>query len=136
MTKDLLSITNGYFTEDSRPLAREQPVPLSTLILKLFARVVCKIKAIVDDNLDLCNPDSYRSICDRFNIGKATAVRSVRRVMNALTSIREFDIKWPTEEEAMVSSRIFQEMKGFPGVYTGSNCWDTCKNRCSKKKKS
>ncbi|XP_018365087.1 PREDICTED: uncharacterized protein LOC108762546, partial [Trachymyrmex cornetzi] len=47
----------------------------------------------------LATPDSYRSICDRFDVGKATGWRSVKRVVNALINLRNYYIKWPTEEE-------------------------------------
>ncbi|KAG5874829.1 hypothetical protein JTB14_009288 [Gonioctena quinquepunctata] len=43
-------------------------------------------------------PDSYslRSICGRFNIGRATALRTVRRVAEALFSLSKTICKWPT----------------------------------------
>ncbi|KAK0071209.1 hypothetical protein PV326_001543 [Microctonus aethiopoides] len=40
--------------------------------------------------------DSYRSICDRFNVGKATAIRSVQRVTYALYCLAPRFIQWPT----------------------------------------
>ncbi|KYQ49984.1 hypothetical protein ALC60_10940 [Trachymyrmex zeteki] len=39
--------------------------------------------------------DSYRSVCDRFNVGRATAVRAVRRVTHALFLNASTFIKWP-----------------------------------------
>ena len=56
------------------------------------------------------------SVCDCFNVGRATAVRSVRRVVNALVSLREQFIKWPTEEKVVTSEREFRSKKGFPDV--------------------
>ncbi|XP_018314654.1 uncharacterized protein [Mycetomoellerius zeteki] len=64
----------------------------------------------------LATPDSYRSICDRFNVGKATGLRIVRRVINALISLREQFITWPTEDEAIESIATFKQDKGFPNV--------------------
>lgn len=59
---------------------------------------------------------SFRSICDRFDVGKATAWRAVRRVVNALINLRNYYIKWPTEQEAMECAAFLEEKKGFPGV--------------------
>ena len=51
-TKDLLPITNGYFTEASRDTpVREQPTRLSILILNLFARIVCKMYIYIRINV-------------------------------------------------------------------------------------
>lgn len=60
-------------------------------------------------------PDSYRSICSRFNIGKATGLRIVRRVTKALIEISPNIIKWPTGEYL---EQIKQDIsrKGFPGT--------------------
>jgi len=57
----------------------------------------------------------FRSVCDRFDVGK-TAWRSVRRVVNALVNLREHYIKWPTEQEASKSATCFEQKKGFPGI--------------------
>lgn len=40
----------------------------------------------------------YRSVCDRFNVGRATAVRAVRRVCHALFITSSRFIQWPTED--------------------------------------
>ncbi|XP_018315246.1 putative nuclease HARBI1 [Mycetomoellerius zeteki] len=64
----------------------------------------------------LATPDSNRSICDRFDVGKATGWRSVKRVVNALINLRNYYIKWPTEEEAMECATFLEEKKGFPGI--------------------
>lgn len=56
---------------------------------------------------------SCRSICSRFNIGKATAIRTVRRVTNALLDISHQIVKWPTNEERIAMVRAFNAM-GFP----------------------
>lgn len=58
----------------------------------------------------------FRSICDCFDVGKATAWRAVRRVVNALMNLRNYYIKWPTEQEAMESATFLEQKKGFPGV--------------------
>ncbi|KAK0165752.1 hypothetical protein PV328_004247 [Microctonus aethiopoides] len=46
--------------------------------------------------------DSYRSVCDRFNIGRATAARAVRRF-----------IQWPTDDAIKVM-RGFERASDFP----------------------
>ncbi|XP_031354630.1 putative nuclease HARBI1 isoform X1 [Photinus pyralis] len=61
----------------------------------------------------LGTPDSYRSVSDRFNVGKATAVISVRRVVN--DHVHTF-IKWPIADEMETSIRVFRAVKGFPNV--------------------
>lgn len=48
----------------------------------------------------MATPDSYRLVCDRFNIGRATAWRVNRRVCAAIYSLALQFIKWPNEEEA------------------------------------
>lgn len=58
----------------------------------------------------------FRSVCDRFGVGNATAWRAIKRVVHALINLRTQYIKWPTEEEVMESARIFEGKKGFPGV--------------------
>ncbi|KAG5869227.1 hypothetical protein JTB14_035663 [Gonioctena quinquepunctata] len=60
-------------------------------------------------------PDSYRSICGRFDIGKATGLRSVRRVANALSKKSSIIIKWPTgvEYDQVVAGFA---AKGFPNT--------------------
>uniref|UniRef100_A0A1Y1JVQ6 Nuclease HARBI1 n=1 Tax=Photinus pyralis TaxID=7054 RepID=A0A1Y1JVQ6_PHOPY len=64
----------------------------------------------------LGTPDSYRSVSDRFNVGKATAVISVRRVVKALYDHVHTFIKWPIADEMETSIRVFRAVKGFPNV--------------------
>lgn len=54
-----------------------------------------------------------RSICGRFNIGKATGLRTVRRVANALILISPEIIRWPTGEYLEEVKNGFHVM-GFP----------------------
>lgn len=58
----------------------------------------------------------YRSVRDRFDIRRATAIRTVRRVTNALVQIALQFIKWPDVNEIHHNSRIFEAQKGFPNV--------------------
>ncbi|KMQ82753.1 nuclease harbi1, partial [Lasius niger] len=58
--------------------------------------------------------DSYRSVCDRFNVGRATAVRAVRRVTHAVFRRSEKFIQWPNGDRAVIVMRGFEEASGFP----------------------
>lgn len=60
-------------------------------------------------------PDSYRSICGRFNIGKATGLRTVRRVTNALILISPEIIQWPSGDYLEEVKNGFHEM-GMPNT--------------------
>ncbi|XP_066593207.1 putative nuclease HARBI1 [Prorops nasuta] len=60
--------------------------------------------------------DSYRSIGDRFNVGKATTFRAVKRVSRALFNIAPYIIRWPSSAEAQTVKEKFQQASGFPGV--------------------
>lgn len=53
-------------------------------------------------------------MCDRFNVGRATALRAVRRVTHALFLVALQYISWPSEDQAEVVIRKFQEISGFP----------------------
>lgn len=60
--------------------------------------------------------DSYRSICDRFNVGRATALRAVRRVTHGLFVRAENFIQWPTGDRAADVMRGFKMCSGFPKI--------------------
>jgi len=62
----------------------------------------------------MATTDSYRSVCDRFNVGRATAVRAVRRVTRALFKRAPLFIQWPTGDNAATVMRGFEENSGFP----------------------
>lgn len=55
-----------------------------------------------------------RSVCDRFNVGRATAVRAVRRVCHALFIRASKFIQWPTEDYALEVMRGFERSSAFP----------------------
>ncbi|XP_029667282.1 putative nuclease HARBI1 [Formica exsecta] len=57
--------------------------------------------------------DSYRSVCDRFNVRRATAIRAVRRVTRALFLKSSTFIKWPTDDAVRIIQG-FEESSGFP----------------------
>lgn len=55
----------------------------------------------------------FRSICSRFNIGKATALRTIRRVVKALVSLGPNFITWPSGDNLENVKAGFNDM-GFP----------------------
>ncbi|XP_071572649.1 putative nuclease HARBI1 [Temnothorax nylanderi] len=61
-------------------------------------------------------PDSYRSIIERFGVGKATGVRAVRRVAKALCELSPRYITWPTENKIQDIIYNFSRPSGFPNV--------------------
>lgn len=58
----------------------------------------------------------YRSICEKFNVGRATALKCVRRVVNALYILAPAFIVWPDEERAKVIMNGFFATSNFPNV--------------------
>ncbi|KAF4528919.1 hypothetical protein B566_EDAN012619 [Ephemera danica] len=61
-------------------------------------------------------PDSYRSVADRFDVGRNTALRCVRRVTDALCTLSMTYIVWPTGHQVAGVVQDFQASQGFPGV--------------------
>ncbi|XP_011701250.1 PREDICTED: putative nuclease HARBI1, partial [Wasmannia auropunctata] len=71
-------------------------------------------------------PDSYRSIIERFNVGKATAIRTVRRVAKALCDLSPTYIVWPTNKKIEAIVLGFASKSGFPdtiGVIDGTHIY-------------
>ncbi|XP_044592619.1 putative nuclease HARBI1 isoform X1 [Cotesia glomerata] len=64
----------------------------------------------------MATPDSYRSVCDRFDVGKATAWRTVWKVVKSIYNYLPVYIKWPTREEARITSNHIYRKYGFPNV--------------------
>ncbi|KMQ87793.1 nuclease harbi1 [Lasius niger] len=64
----------------------------------------------------LGTPDSYRSVVTKFDVGKATAWRAVKRVVKALCKHRNHFIRWPTQKEMDDCSQRLQMQYGFPKV--------------------
>ena len=57
-----------------------------------------------------------RSVADRFNVGRATALRAVRRVAKALFQLAPTFIQWPSGERAREVIHGFEVASGFPGI--------------------
>lgn len=66
--------------------------------------------------LNLLSVIICRSICDRFNVGRATALRAVRRVTRALFTIAPQFVSWPSNEDAQIIMHKFEEVSGFPNT--------------------
>ncbi|CAH1953968.1 unnamed protein product [Acanthoscelides obtectus] len=64
----------------------------------------------------MATPDSYRSACTKFNVGKATCVRSMRRVCRALHTLAPRFIRWPEGQRAQEVIGEFVRASAFPGV--------------------
>ncbi|XP_066596515.1 putative nuclease HARBI1 [Prorops nasuta] len=64
----------------------------------------------------MATPDSYRSVCIKFGVGKATAFRAVRRVTYALHCIAPRFIQWPNGDNCTYIMESFKKTNGFPNV--------------------
>lgn len=58
----------------------------------------------------------FRSVSDRFGVGKATCFRALRRVICALFQIAHEFIKWPTGQKAIEVMNEFHNVSGLRGV--------------------
>ncbi|XP_018406610.1 PREDICTED: putative nuclease HARBI1 [Cyphomyrmex costatus] len=58
----------------------------------------------------------FRSICERFNFGRSTALCITRRVVRALVQLAPVVIKWPTGERLNEVWTGFESTSGFPKV--------------------
>lgn len=57
-----------------------------------------------------------RSICERFNVARSTALYVTRRVIKALIALAPFVIKWPTGERVRQTWLKFEATSGFPKI--------------------
>lgn len=57
-----------------------------------------------------------RSICERFDVGRSTALYITRRVTNALIALAPCVIKWPTEDQVRQTWLRFEAISGFPKI--------------------
>lgn len=64
----------------------------------------------------MATPDSYRSVSTKFDVGKATSIRIMRRVTKALHAIASRFIQWPQGERATEVMASFERHSAFPGV--------------------
>ncbi|KMQ85819.1 nuclease harbi1 [Lasius niger] len=64
----------------------------------------------------MATPDSYRSICEKFNVGRATALKAVRRVTKAIVKLASIFIVWPEGDRAKEVMTGFAAISAFPKV--------------------
>lgn len=55
-------------------------------------------------------------MCTKFDLGKATAIRTMRRVTYALHTLAPQFIQWPQGRRAVEVMTEFERMSAFPGV--------------------
>lgn len=58
----------------------------------------------------------YKSICDRFDVERATSIRAVRGVSRALFRVSSRFISWPSNDHANIIITKFKESSGFPNT--------------------
>ncbi|KYN02337.1 PREDICTED: putative nuclease HARBI1 [Cyphomyrmex costatus] len=64
----------------------------------------------------MATPDSYRSICEKFDVSRATALGATRRVVKALYDLAPAVIKWPSGNNVNEVLAGFEANSGFPKV--------------------
>ncbi|XP_025994706.1 putative nuclease HARBI1 [Solenopsis invicta] len=64
----------------------------------------------------MATPDSYRSICEKFNVGKATALRAMRRVSKTIAKLSPLFITWLESNRAENVTKGFFTTSAFPKV--------------------
>ncbi|GAB1867408.1 Putative nuclease HARBI1 [Camponotus japonicus] len=64
----------------------------------------------------MVTPDSYRSICEKFNVGRASALRAVRRVSKAIAKLSPLFITWPKGNRAQEVMMGFSLASAFPEI--------------------
>ncbi|KYN02346.1 Putative nuclease HARBI1 [Cyphomyrmex costatus] len=97
----LLELLKPQLCKQSKEFGRHPISPEKQLLIAIWTMVTS---------------NSYRCVSDRFDVGKATAWRSVQRVVNALyANVTKF-IRWPTREKAEKTIETIQRNQTFPGV--------------------
>ncbi|XP_071578236.1 uncharacterized protein [Temnothorax nylanderi] len=64
----------------------------------------------------MATPDSYRPICEKFDVSRATALTTTRRVIKTLYNLAPAVIKWPSGNNVNEVSTGFKVSSGFPKV--------------------
>ncbi|XP_011860033.1 PREDICTED: putative nuclease HARBI1 isoform X2 [Vollenhovia emeryi] len=64
----------------------------------------------------MATPDSYRSICEKFNVSRATALSATRRVVRSLYHLAPTVIKWPSGNNVREVWTGFEATSSFPKV--------------------
>ncbi|TGZ48709.1 putative nuclease HARBI1 isoform X1 [Temnothorax longispinosus] len=64
----------------------------------------------------MATPDSYRSICEKFDLSVSTALLATRRVTKILADLAPTFITWPTGNRCNDVWARFEEIRSFPQV--------------------
>ncbi|RLU23306.1 hypothetical protein DMN91_003510 [Ooceraea biroi] len=64
----------------------------------------------------MATPDSYRSICEKFDVSTSTALLTTRRVTKCLADLAPTFIKWPTGNRVQEIWAGFEAISSFPKV--------------------
>ncbi|XP_012058854.1 PREDICTED: putative nuclease HARBI1 [Atta cephalotes] len=64
----------------------------------------------------MATSDPYRPICEKFYVGRATALMAVRRVIQAIAQRAHLFVKWPKGNRAKEIIRGFAATSAFPGI--------------------
>ncbi|KAF0700859.1 Uncharacterized protein FWK35_00035093, partial [Aphis craccivora] len=112
---------DGQFKSHFRMLPETFEFVLNIIALKLVRKkpdcpTIKPNKQFLIAIWKMATPDSYRSICEKINVGRATALKCVGRVVNALDILAPAFIVWPNEERAKVIRNGFFATSNFPNV--------------------
>ncbi|XP_025159372.1 putative nuclease HARBI1 isoform X1 [Harpegnathos saltator] len=69
----------------------------------------------------MTTPDSYRSICEKFDVSRSTALLATRRVTKILADLAPVLIKWPTGNAIQEVWTGFEVISSFPKVIGAIN---------------
>lgn len=58
----------------------------------------------------------YRSICEKFDVSRSSALKAVRRVTHSLANLAPYFIVWPDTDRTKVVKNGFSSTSSFPGV--------------------
>ncbi|XP_018337482.1 PREDICTED: uncharacterized protein LOC108745686 [Trachymyrmex septentrionalis] len=104
------------FSSSSRQACRKLHIVVGVFCIRVFIKgcpTIAPRQQFLLALWKMTTIDSYRSICNRFNIDKATALRAVRRVTRILIIEAPQFISWLSYKEAQIIMRKFEEARGF-----------------------
>ncbi|XP_011059418.1 PREDICTED: putative nuclease HARBI1 [Acromyrmex echinatior] len=70
----------------------------------------------------MATSDPYRPICEKFYVGRATALMAVRRVIQAIAQRAHLFVKWPKGNREKEIIRGFIATSAFPGIIGAIDC--------------
>ncbi|KYN22678.1 Putative nuclease HARBI1 [Trachymyrmex cornetzi] len=99
-TFDFILRLIGANLNSTKSVAGRKPIPAQNQLLMALWMIA--------------TPD--RSVCTKFDLGKATAIRAMRRVTHALHKLAPRFIQWPQGRRAIEVMEAFERVSGFPNV--------------------